>query len=133
MLKILVVNDEAHILRVIKKDLERRGFRVNTAISGDVALPLLLSDHYDAVIVDQEMPGMSGRRLCEAAERDLGADMPLIVLTVDSDDQELVEWSGAFSKVEVMCSPISLGCIEVRLREQFNVDVNLNLLQDGSG
>lgn len=62
---ILVVDDEATIRRTVSRLLERAGYGVRTAATGDEAVALVRREHFDAAICDLHMPGMSGARLCE--------------------------------------------------------------------
>lgn len=62
----LVVDDEPSLRMVLRRFLERRGWRVDEALDGAHALELLASGDAepDAVIVDLNMPGMAGGELC---------------------------------------------------------------------
>jgi CheY-like chemotaxis protein len=62
---VLVVDDEVTIRRTVGRLLERAGYRVRTAATGEEAVALVRSEHFDAAICDLHMPGMSGARLCE--------------------------------------------------------------------
>ena len=62
---ILVVDDEATIRRTMSRLLERAGYRVHTAASGEEAIALVRREHFDAAICDLNLPGVSGVRLCE--------------------------------------------------------------------
>ncbi len=62
---ILVVDDEATIRKVISRLLERAGYRVRTAGTGEEALQLVRQHHFDAAICDLRMAGTSGAVLCE--------------------------------------------------------------------
>jgi PAS domain S-box-containing protein len=79
---ILYVDDEAALLDVGRRRLERMGYRVQTASNGAAALELLRSDPrgFDLVITDFSMPGMSGIELAEAMHA-LRADLPVVLLS----------------------------------------------------
>lgn len=62
---VLVVDDEATIRRTVSRLLERAGYRVRTAATGDEAVALVRDEHFDAAICDLHMPGTSGARLFE--------------------------------------------------------------------
>jgi CheY-like chemotaxis protein len=62
---ILVVDDEVTIRRTMSRLLERAGYGVFTAGSGEEALALVRRVHFDAAICDLNLPGESGVRLCE--------------------------------------------------------------------
>lgn len=95
---ILVIDDEPTIRKTVGRLLERSGYRVSTAASGDEALALVRNQHFDAAICDLHMAGMSGVELCEQIW--LAAPALAGRLVVSSGDltgdgvDELVERSG---------------------------------------
>jgi two-component system, sensor histidine kinase RpfC len=90
-----VIDDEPTIRKSVGRVLERAGYRVSTAATGDEAMALVRSEHFDAAICDLHIPGLSGLRLCEQiwlAAPDLAGRLILASgdLTGDGVD-ELVE------------------------------------------
>ncbi|MDD4888516.1 MAG: response regulator [Phycisphaerae bacterium] len=80
--KILVVDDEAHILHVVSLKLRNAGFGVLTAADGEEALEVMNSDRPDLLITDYHMPVMNGVELCcRMRENDAIKDIPAIMLT----------------------------------------------------
>jgi CheY-like chemotaxis protein len=63
VMRILLVDDEAEIRRLLARRLSRRGYAVTTASDGDQALALLAEGAYDLAILDFMMPGMNGLEL----------------------------------------------------------------------
>ena len=63
--KVLVVDDEAHIRRVIEIKLKKHGYQVITAINGKEGLNLIKTQKPDVVISDIMMPEMDGKALCK--------------------------------------------------------------------
>ena len=63
--KILVVDDEAYIRRVIEFKMKKQGYEVITAQNGQKALEIIYEQQPDVVISDINMPVMDGRTLCE--------------------------------------------------------------------
>jgi len=61
--RILVVDDEPHILTLLSRILTRAGCDVETVSNGDAAAGKLAEQHWDLIISDVKMPGMDGRRL----------------------------------------------------------------------
>ncbi len=66
---ILVVDDELTILDILYQVLKSDGHRVDTALSGNIALRKLEKERYDVIISDLKMPGMSGQELYEVVRR----------------------------------------------------------------
>jgi two-component system, OmpR family, alkaline phosphatase synthesis response regulator PhoP len=80
--KILVADDESHILHVVSLKLRNAGFEVVTACDGQEALDLAQSEHPDLLITDYHMPQLSGLELCQKLKLDpRTAKIPAIMLT----------------------------------------------------
>lgn len=80
--RILVVDDEDHILRVVSFKLRTAGYEVLEAGDGEEAWELLRREPVDLVITDQQMPFMTGLELCEAMRgRTETAGIPVLMLT----------------------------------------------------
>jgi two-component system KDP operon response regulator KdpE len=87
--RILVVDDESLIRRVMRAILIREGFDVDDAKSGDEALDRLRSGKYDLVLLDIDMPGMTGFETCRAIRA--VSDMAIFMLTGRSAEKDKVE------------------------------------------
>ncbi len=80
--KILVADDESHILNVVSLKLRNAGFTVVTACDGQEAYDLAHSEHPDLIITDYHMPQLSGIELCQKLKQDPAtANIPAIMLT----------------------------------------------------
>lgn len=80
--KVLVVDDEIHIVQVVAIKLRNNGFEVVTAENGAEALELVRSQHPDMVITDYQMPVMTGVELIENLRSDAEfVELPVIMLT----------------------------------------------------
>ncbi|MCA9293379.1 MAG: response regulator [Phycisphaerales bacterium] len=80
--KILVVDDEAHIVHVVALKLRNAGYTVVTASDGEEALELAINELPDLVITDLQMPYLSGLQLCEKLrETKELAHVPAMMLT----------------------------------------------------
>ena len=77
---ILVVDDEPQIRRVMRTTLVAEGYEVSDARTGADALELIRSEKYDLVLLDVNMPGISGLETCR--EIRTGSDLPIIMVTV---------------------------------------------------
>ena len=82
--RILVVDDEEKIVNLVRNYLEKEGFEVFTADSGNEALKLFESEKPDLVVLDLMMPDMNGydvcRRICSVSKT------PVIMLTAKTDE-----------------------------------------------
>jgi CheY-like chemotaxis protein len=80
--KILVADDETHILHVVSLKLRNAGFNVLTARDGQEALEIAQQELPDLVITDYHMPQLSGLELCQRLKQDpRTSHIPAIMLT----------------------------------------------------
>ncbi len=86
--KILIVDDDAALVKVLSLSLEREGFEVVAALSGAEALRKAYESRPDLVILDIMMPHMDGWTTCRRL-REI-ADMPIIMLTAKGDESDIV-------------------------------------------
>jgi two-component system, OmpR family, KDP operon response regulator KdpE len=87
--KILVVDDEVQITRVLRRGLESAGYQVRTANDGRSALDTFRAWLPDLVVTDLSMPGFDGLELCSRI-RQLSA-VPILVLSVKEDEPTKVK------------------------------------------
>ena len=85
--KILVADDEAHILHVLSMKLDNAGYTVVCAMDGEEALELCVSEKPDLLITDNQMPYMSGIELsAKVHQLEPFASLPTILLTARGYD-----------------------------------------------
>lgn len=88
--KVLVVDDEPHIVRLVRDALARRGYDVVTAGSGDQAVELAKSELPDLIFLDVMMPIMSGFEACQAIRSDeTTAKIPIFMLTARGQERDV--------------------------------------------
>jgi two-component system KDP operon response regulator KdpE len=87
--RILIVDDEPQIIRVLKAALIANGYEVRTAGDGEEALDAFQHWTPDLVITDLSMPKMNGAELCSAI-RDM-SQVPILVLSVRGEDRAKIE------------------------------------------
>ncbi|PWK14428.1 response regulator transcription factor [Tumebacillus permanentifrigoris] len=87
--KILIVDDEDRIRRLVRMYLERNALDVEEAEDGQVALDLALENHYDLIILDLMLPSLDGRDIC-AQLRQQGKEVPIIMLTASGDEMNRI-------------------------------------------
>ena len=82
MAKILVVDDEEHIVMILKDSLEFSGFQVVTAADGLEALQVFEKEQPELVVLDIGMPKLDGWEVCRRLKSDPKTrDVPIIILT----------------------------------------------------
>jgi two-component system alkaline phosphatase synthesis response regulator PhoP len=87
--RILVVDDEAHLAEGIRENLDAEGYLTDVAHDGNAALALIRSRHFDLIVLDVMMPNMDGLALCEQIRRE-GRQTPVLFLTVKNDAEDRV-------------------------------------------
>jgi len=87
--KILVVDDEDRIRRLLRMYLERENFVIEEAADGQEALDLALANDYDAILLDIMMPEMDGIEVCEAIRKE--KTTPIIMLTAKGEESNRVQ------------------------------------------
>jgi two-component system KDP operon response regulator KdpE len=87
--RILVVDDESQITRVLRTTLSLNGYDVRTAADGESALEVFGDWKPDLVVTDLNMPGMTGIELCKALRKK--TDVPVIVLSVRGEEKTKIE------------------------------------------
>jgi two-component system KDP operon response regulator KdpE len=86
---ILVVDDEPQIRRVMLTTLTSHGYSVIEAASGEEALGKIRTERPDLILLDVNMPGISGLETC--AEIRTSSDVPIIMLTIRNSERDKVE------------------------------------------
>jgi len=86
--KILVVDDDPQIRRVMKVALVGHGYEVTDARTGEEALESIPRDMPNLVLLDMNMPGMGGLETCRALRS--GSDVPVIILSVRNSEKDKV-------------------------------------------
>ncbi len=87
---ILVVDDESSIRQALRVTLGKIGFDVAEAGTGEEALALVRREHYDAVLLDMNMPGMGGMAACREI-RHLAPSLPILMVTIRDSQDDKVE------------------------------------------
>lgn len=84
MIKILVVEDDIKLNKLVRKALEEEGYDAYMALNADSALQMFKEDHYDLIISDIMMPVKDGFALAEEV-RELNANVPILFMTAMDD------------------------------------------------
>ena len=88
---VLVVEDEEDIMEVIRFNLEKEGYEVNQALSGEKALQVIENNLPSLVLLDLMLPGINGLDLCRIfKQNDRTKAIPVIMLTAKSEDADIV-------------------------------------------
>ncbi len=108
MKRILIVDDHAAVIRVLKLGIEDAGYEVDTASNGAECLAKLCQYLPDFLVTDIDMPRMSGKELCQAIEEQFpDRAFPIVVLT-SRTEMEHRDWTRAIDNLTFMEKPVSV-------------------------
>jgi DNA-binding response OmpR family regulator len=118
--RVLVIDDDAHIRRVVELKLRQQGYDVIMAMNGEEGLQVIESEKPDAVVTDILMPKLDGQTLCKRTDH-LKKQSPFltVVMTnrISPDDEK---WVKDMQDTELMEKPFSLtrllSCIDEYFR-----------------
>ena len=89
--KVVAIDDEADILRLVRIKLEKEGFDVITAVDGEDGLAKVLEVRPDIMIVDVRMPKMDGYEVVKEVRKKKGKKTPItIMLTASANPRDIV-------------------------------------------
>lgn len=117
--RVLLVDNQAHVLRVMKSTLNRSGYDVETAMSADMALSLVGESHFDVLIIDNGLEKLDGQQLIYTIEDRFRDCAPAMFLVTDQNVDMLQKWCSQFDRTECLEKPISISYLEGRLNELF--------------
>lgn len=118
--KILAVDDEKHIVRLVQINLEKEGFAVRTATNGREALEAVAQEQPDLIVMDVMMPEMDGfAALQHLKDNPATAGIPVIMLTAKAQDADVFKgWqSGADLYLTKPFNPMELITFVKRIFE----------------
>jgi two-component system, OmpR family, KDP operon response regulator KdpE len=110
---ILLVDDEAQLVRVLTPVLTTVGYQVSVAPTGNEALSQLAKDGYDAVILDLGLPDLDGKAVIEAIRG--WSDVPILVLSARDIEQEKIA-ALDLGADDFVNKPFAVGELLARLR-----------------
>jgi CheY-like chemotaxis protein len=117
---ILVVDDSEINRDMLRRRLEKKGYRVVVAENGEQALELCAREPIDLVLLDVMMPGLSGLDVLRILRKSpAGKDLPVIMATAKSDSTDIVEALDAGANdyvVKPLDVPVVIARIEAQLR-----------------
>lgn len=89
--RILLVEDEADILEMVRYNLEQAGFEVVPAEDGETAIRAVREEHPSLIVLDLMLPGIDGLEVCKLLKQDAGTrDIPVLMLTARSEEVDRI-------------------------------------------
>jgi two-component system phosphate regulon response regulator PhoB len=88
---ILIVDDEEDVLELLRFNLEKNGYKIETAVSGEEALKKARTKLPALIILDLMLPGIDGLEVCKKLKSDAKTEnIPIIMLTAKSEESDIV-------------------------------------------
>ena len=148
MANILVVEDDIDIARGIGEFIETIGHELDFAYNGKQAQQMLSEQSYDLILLDINLPYLSGYEICQGLLGDTLASLPVIMMSANQSEQDVLKGfqSGAWdylkkpfsfaelnARINVALSRVTLKknpCIKV---QDFSLDTQSKMLSNGAG
>ncbi|MDE2452569.1 MAG: response regulator, partial [Burkholderiales bacterium] len=115
---ILVVDDDADALLIMRAALVRAGFAVRTAGGGREALVQFRAEPADMVMLDVDMPELDGFEVCSTLRAEVGALLPIVMVT-GMDDLASVEAAYEHGATDFVSKPVNWALMGHRVRYLF--------------
>ena len=113
---VLVVEDEAALVTMLRYNLEKQGFRVEEAADGQEALTRIAEMPPDLVLLDWMLPVMSGLEVCRQIRRRPDTrDLPIIMVTARAEEQDAVRGLNTGAD-DYIAKPFSMDALLARMR-----------------
>ncbi len=113
--KVLLIDDEKDFLDIMAERMEARGMDVSTATSAEDALEMLLTDSYDAVIMDLMMPEMDGFKALKLF-KEKKPEVQIILLTANVPEEKCIE-AIKLGAMHVIEKPADLNLLTQKIEE----------------
>lgn len=113
-MRILIIEDDPGIASNLYDWLEARGHLVDAAADGVTGLHLAVTQEFDAILLDLNLPGMDGLSLCRRLREDAGRDTPILMLTARDTLEDKLQ-GFAQGADDYLVKPFSLKEVEARL------------------
>ena len=89
--KLLVVDDEEDILELVRYNLEKEGYKITCAISGEDAVNKIGATTYDLILLDLMLPGIDGLEVASRLKKNSRTEnIPIIMLTAKGEEADIV-------------------------------------------
>lgn len=131
-MRILVVEDEKDLNKIICSKLEKEGYNVDACFDGQAALDFFEAAHYDGAVMDVMLPNVDGFQVLKTA-RKKGIQVPVLFLTARTDTKDIVNGLDAGAS-DYMTKPFEFSELMARLRVMLRTKTitNENILTCGS-
>jgi len=113
-MRVLLIEDDPDVTRVVVRGLEAEGFHVDAVDDGADGLWQATEGHFDAIVLDLLLPGLTGYRVCESL-RDQDDETPVVVLTAKSGEFDQIDMLDLGAD-DFLTKPVSINVLAARIR-----------------
>jgi two-component system, OmpR family, response regulator len=113
-MRLLLVEDDIKLARALRSGLQREGYEIDTASTGDEALSRAVAGDYDAVVLDVMLPGLDGFEVCQALRRS-ERRVPVLMLTARTAVSDRIRGLDAGAD-DYLVKPFDFGELLARVR-----------------
>lgn len=113
--KVLVVDDDATVRILLRAALRQAGFEVGLAVGGEDGLRQFRAQPWDLVMLDVDMPDLSGHEVCAVMRAEAGEGLPILMVT-GMDDVDSVEKAYESGATDFIAKPINRPLIGHRVK-----------------
>src|SRR4051812_27951632 len=113
-MRLLLVEDDAKLVRALERGLEQEGYAVDAAVTGEQALERAGAQESDAVLLDVMLPGIDGFAVCEELRR-IDRQIPILMLTARSEVTHRIRGLDAGAD-DYLVKPFDFGELLARVR-----------------
>ncbi|MEG0852791.1 MAG: response regulator transcription factor [Angelakisella sp.] len=113
--KVLIVDDEPHIMELLRMNMRQNGYDCLCVASGEDALTAVRAYHPDVVLLDVMLPGISGLEVCRQIKQDKAlVRIPVLLLTARSEENDRVTGLDVGAD-DYICKPFSIRELLARI------------------
>ena len=124
--KILIVEDEQDIRDLLIFNLQKEGFKVESADNGDSALSLIRKNNFDLILLDLMLPGIGGFDLTRILKNDKKtSEIPILILTAKGEESDIVKGL-ELGADDYMTKPFSIKVLIARINKILIKSSNLS-------
>ena len=113
-MRVLLIEDDVTIARLLKEGLEDESYAVDVANDGSEGYRTAAADEYDVIILDIMLPGMNGYEVCRTLRND-GDKTPILMLTARDTERDIVEGLDTGAD-DYLAKPFSFDVLLARIR-----------------
>jgi len=114
--RVLIVDDEEDIVEVISYNLEKDGYLISRAYSGEEALEKVRVDNPDLILLDLMLPGIDGLDVCKELKSNLASKhIPIVMLSAKGDEADVVS-SLELGATDYITKPFSQRILSAKIK-----------------